>query len=144
MRDPVVATGITILITAGIFLAYPWTAAAALTAVFLWYAIKHLPNETWRPTRCEGMSEKIYPRRRAITLFILIAVGLAIAALTHCFIPAATAVAIGLAVALTVNTIKARQARNTALCARADLQHAQVLSGDDRGIYGQHPPARTP
>jgi ABC-type Fe3+-siderophore transport system permease subunit len=27
------------------------------------------------------------------------------------------------------------------LAARADEQHAQVLAGDDRGLYGEYPPA---
>ena len=32
--------------------------------------------------------------------------------------------------------------RNAELAARADLQHAWVLEGDPRGIYGRYPPTR--
>ena len=31
--------------------------------------------------------------------------------------------------------------RRAALAARADQQHAWVLAGDDRGVYGDYPPA---
>jgi ABC-type Fe3+-siderophore transport system permease subunit len=34
-----------------------------------------------------------------------------------------------------------RYARRAALVARADQQHAWVLAGDQRGIYGEYPPA---
>jgi hypothetical protein len=34
----------------------------------------------------------------------------------------------------------AEHRRMAELCARADWQHAQVLAGDDRGIYGEYPP----
>jgi hypothetical protein len=33
-----------------------------------------------------------------------------------------------------------RHQERAALEARADQQHAQVLAGDDRGIYGDHRP----
>ncbi|MEV0947242.1 hypothetical protein [Rhodococcus sp. NPDC049939] len=32
-------------------------------------------------------------------------------------------------------------ARRSALRARADIQHQQYLAGEDRGIYGEFPPA---
>lgn len=32
-------------------------------------------------------------------------------------------------------------AANAAIAARADQQHAWTLEGDERGIYGQYPPA---
>jgi membrane protein YqaA with SNARE-associated domain len=35
-----------------------------------------------------------------------------------------------------------RRCRDAEICARADRQHAQVLAGDDRGIYGQYLPAQ--
>lgn len=35
----------------------------------------------------------------------------------------------------------ARKARDAALVARADREHAQVMAGDERGIWGQYPPA---
>jgi hypothetical protein len=35
----------------------------------------------------------------------------------------------------------AAAAERMAIRARADQQHAQVLEGDDRGIYGEFPPA---
>jgi hypothetical protein len=35
----------------------------------------------------------------------------------------------------------AAQREHTAIAARADQQHAWVLAGDDRGIYGKYPPA---
>ena len=31
--------------------------------------------------------------------------------------------------------------KRAALVSRADQQHAWVLAGDDRGVYGQYPPA---
>jgi nitrate/nitrite transporter NarK len=31
--------------------------------------------------------------------------------------------------------------RRAAVAARADQQHAWVMAGDDRGVYGQFPPA---
>lgn len=34
-----------------------------------------------------------------------------------------------------------RHAERAAVCARADEQHAQVMAGDERGIYGIYPPA---
>jgi hypothetical protein len=37
---------------------------------------------------------------------------------------------------------RARRER-AALIARADRQHAWVLAGDDRGIYGDYPPQQT-
>lgn len=37
--------------------------------------------------------------------------------------------------------VDARYARRAALVARADQQHAWVLAGDDRGVYGAYPPA---
>jgi ABC-type Fe3+-siderophore transport system permease subunit len=37
--------------------------------------------------------------------------------------------------------VDARYARRAALVARADQQHAWVLVGDDRGVFGQYPPA---
>ena len=38
--------------------------------------------------------------------------------------------------------VDARYEKRAALVARADQQHAWVLAGDDRGTYGQFPPAR--
>jgi ABC-type Fe3+-siderophore transport system permease subunit len=35
----------------------------------------------------------------------------------------------------------AREAGRRALVTRADQQHAWVLAGDDRGVYGAYPPA---
>lgn len=35
----------------------------------------------------------------------------------------------------------ARRREHAALVARADQQHAWILAGDDRGIYGAYPPA---
>ena len=32
------------------------------------------------------------------------------------------------------------QRRQAEICARADRQHAQVLAGDERGVYGRYPP----
>jgi hypothetical protein len=40
-------------------------------------------------------------------------------------------------------TRAARAAALTAIAARADQQHAWVLAGDDRGVYGQFPPVAT-
>jgi hypothetical protein len=37
--------------------------------------------------------------------------------------------------------VDARYEKRAALVARADEQHALVLAGDDRGIYGDYPPA---
>jgi ABC-type protease/lipase transport system fused ATPase/permease subunit len=37
---------------------------------------------------------------------------------------------------------KARENTRLAIVARADQQHAWVLAGDDRGIYGEFAPAR--
>jgi hypothetical protein len=37
-------------------------------------------------------------------------------------------------------TRAARTAALAAVAARADQQHAWVLAGDDRGVYGQFPP----
>jgi hypothetical protein len=37
----------------------------------------------------------------------------------------------------------ARDAALAAIVARADEQHAWVLAGDDRGLYGEYPPAAT-
>lgn len=34
--------------------------------------------------------------------------------------------------------------RAAAIARRADEQHAQILAGDDRGIYGAYPPAGAP
>jgi hypothetical protein len=34
-----------------------------------------------------------------------------------------------------------QQRRRAALVARADEQHGQILAGDDRGLYGEYPPA---
>jgi hypothetical protein len=36
-----------------------------------------------------------------------------------------------------------RHRAQRALAARADQQHAWVLDGDDRGLYGRYPPAAT-
>jgi len=36
-----------------------------------------------------------------------------------------------------------RYEKRTALVARADQQHAWVLAGDDRGIYGDYTPVQT-
>jgi hypothetical protein len=35
----------------------------------------------------------------------------------------------------------AARRRDAELCARADRQHAAVLAGDQRGVYGKYPPA---
>jgi hypothetical protein len=35
----------------------------------------------------------------------------------------------------------ARDAALAAIAARADEQHALILAGDDRGVYGDYPPA---
>ena len=37
--------------------------------------------------------------------------------------------------------VDAREEMRAALVARADQQHAWVLAGDDRGIYGQYTPS---
>jgi hypothetical protein len=37
--------------------------------------------------------------------------------------------------------VAAEQTRLAAIAARADQQHAWVLAGDDRGVYGAYPPA---
>jgi len=34
------------------------------------------------------------------------------------------------------------RAQRAELAARADVQHAQVLAGDDRGVYGEYRPAQ--
>jgi len=34
-----------------------------------------------------------------------------------------------------------RESAHKAIVARADQQHAWVLAGDDRGVYGTYPPA---
>jgi cytoskeletal protein RodZ len=39
-----------------------------------------------------------------------------------------------------VRRIDGREEKRDAMVARADQQHAWVLSGDDRGIYGDYPP----
>jgi hypothetical protein len=39
---------------------------------------------------------------------------------------------------------RARRAAQAAIVARADEQHAQIMAGDDRGIYGAYPPATPP
>jgi hypothetical protein len=36
-------------------------------------------------------------------------------------------------------TVAAEQQRLAAIIARADQQHAWVLAGDDRGVYGDYP-----
>ena len=36
--------------------------------------------------------------------------------------------------------VDARENACVAIAARADQQHAWVLAGDDRGVYGQYPP----
>jgi hypothetical protein len=36
--------------------------------------------------------------------------------------------------------LEQRRRAHAALIARADQQHAWVLAGDDRGIYGEYPP----
>jgi hypothetical protein len=35
----------------------------------------------------------------------------------------------------------ARTAARAAIVARADEQHKQIMAGDDRGLYGEYPPA---
>ena len=35
------------------------------------------------------------------------------------------------------------EAAHAAMAARADQQHAWVMAGDDRGVYGAFPPAVT-
>jgi hypothetical protein len=40
-------------------------------------------------------------------------------------------------------TRAARAAALAAVAVRADQQHAWVLAGDDRGVYGQFPPVAT-
>lgn len=42
-----------------------------------------------------------------------------------------------------VRRIDGREEKRDALVARADQQHAWVLSGDDRGVYGDYPPWQT-
>jgi hypothetical protein len=37
---------------------------------------------------------------------------------------------------------RATHADRAALVARADKQHAWVLTGDDRGLYGDYPPSK--
>lgn len=83
MRDPVVVTGLTILIVAGIFLAYPATALIAVAAVAAWYTTKHLAR-----------------------------------------------------------TYQARTARDRALIEHADHEHALIMAGDERGVWGQYPPVK--
>ena len=39
-----------------------------------------------------------------------------------------------------VRRVDGREEKRDALVARADQQHEWVLSGDDRGIYGDYPP----
>jgi cytoskeletal protein RodZ len=39
-----------------------------------------------------------------------------------------------------VRRVDGREEKRDALVARADQQHAWVLAGDDRGIYGDYPP----
>jgi hypothetical protein len=39
---------------------------------------------------------------------------------------------------------RARRAVQAAIVARADEQHAQIMAGDDRGMYGIYPPATPP
>jgi cytoskeletal protein RodZ len=39
-----------------------------------------------------------------------------------------------------VRRVDGREERRDGLVARADQQHAWVLAGDDRGIYGDYPP----
>jgi ABC-type Fe3+-siderophore transport system permease subunit len=36
--------------------------------------------------------------------------------------------------------VDAKHAEHAVLVARADQQHAWILAGDDRGVYGQYPP----
>ena len=38
--------------------------------------------------------------------------------------------------------VDARENARLAIAARADRQHAWVLAGDDRGVYGEHIPAQ--
>ncbi len=38
--------------------------------------------------------------------------------------------------------VDAREDARLAIVARADRQHAWVLAGDDRGVYGEHIPAQ--
>lgn len=37
--------------------------------------------------------------------------------------------------------VDARESARLAVAARADQQHAWVLAGDDRGVYGDYPPS---
>jgi len=37
--------------------------------------------------------------------------------------------------------VDAEHQARAALVARADQQHALILAGDDRGVYGEYPPA---
>jgi hypothetical protein len=37
-------------------------------------------------------------------------------------------------------TVAAQRRRDAETVARADRQHAQVLAGDDRGVYGEFAP----
>ena len=39
-----------------------------------------------------------------------------------------------------VRRVDGREEKRDAMVARADQQHAWVLAGDDRGIYGDYPP----
>jgi hypothetical protein len=56
-------------------------------------------------------------------------------------VAAATGRLIGGGLARRDDTAIARRQRDAELCARADRQHALVLAGDDRGVYGDYPPS---
>lgn len=42
----------------------------------------------------------------------------------------------------TAHRVDEREAARLALAARADKRHAQILAGDDRGIYGEYTPQK--
>jgi ABC-type Fe3+-siderophore transport system permease subunit len=55
------------------------------------------------------------------------------------------AVIFGLLLSVAFNAarrVDAREDARLAIAARADRQHAWVLAGDDRGVYGEHIPAQ--
>jgi hypothetical protein len=48
---------------------------------------------------------------------------------------------LGVAAWYVTRRIDARTAARAAIVARADEQHKQIMAGDDRGLYGEYPPA---
>ena len=51
------------------------------------------------------------------------------------------AIIAGVAAWYVTRRIDARTAARAAIVARADEQHKQIRAGDDRGLYGEYPPA---